>query len=136
MANRQRKVSKKGSNFEAVESVNDHLLPSAKELKELKEIDESLIPFLMERAEIEQNKRHQQNDEMVMLNKREQGFVHYIRYLALLLGFFIIAGSMFMSYMLIINNHVIAGSIFTGIGLLYVAYLFVSVANKNASPPK
>ncbi len=71
MANRQRKVSKKGSNFEAVESVNDHLLPSAKELKELKEIDESLIPFLMERAEIEQNKRHQQNDEMVMLNKRE-----------------------------------------------------------------
>ncbi len=43
---------------------------------------------------------------------------------------------MFMSYMLIINNHVIAGSIFTGIGLLYVAYLFVSVANKNASPPK
>lgn len=136
MANRQRKVSKKGANFEAIENVNDHLLPSAQELAEYKEVDETLVPFLKERAQIEQEKRHQFNDEIISLNKREQGLVHYIKYMALFLGFFIVMGSMYFSFNLIVEGHVLVGSIFTGVGLLYVAYLFVSIANKNVNPPQ
>jgi len=136
LAKRRREVKKKGSDYQAVEDVDDHLLPSAQELIEYKEVDPSLIPFLKERAQIEQEKRHQFNDDMVSLNKREQNYIHIIRYLALLFGFIIVAGAMLMSYLLITGEHVVIGTIFGGVGLLYVAYLFISVANRNVKPPK
>lgn len=136
MAKRRREVSKKGTDYQAVEHLDDHLLPSASELEEYKKVDPSLIPFLKDRAQIEQEKRHSFNEDILSLNRREQSLVHRIRYLALALGFLIIAGAMLMSYNLIIKGHVIVGSIFGGVGLIYVAYLFISVANKDITPPK
>jgi len=71
----------------------------------------------------------------VTLNKREQALTHGLNYAALIFGFLIVAGAMVMSYFLIVNSHVIVGSIFGGVALMYFAYLFISVINKNATPP-
>ncbi len=136
MAKRQRKVSKRGHNYDAVESLDDNLLPSARELVEYQKVDSDLVPFLKKRAEIEQEKRHDFNDEIIKLNRREQILTHGLNYAALACGFFIVMGAMAMSYMLIIKNFVVLGSIFGGVGLMYVAYLFISVINRGATPPK
>ncbi len=42
-------------------SIDDSLLPSAVELEKLKEIDPSIVPWIMARAEQEQNARHAWN---------------------------------------------------------------------------
>lgn len=136
MARRQRQVSKKGGDFDAVEHLDDNLLPSAQELIEYKEVDSTLVDFLKERAKLEQDKRHSFNDEMVVLNKREQALTHGINYLAVICGLLVILGGMYLSYILITLGHVTQGSIFGGVSMVYVAYLFISVANKKVSAPK
>jgi len=40
LAKRSREVKEKGGDFQATEHLDDHLLPSAKELKEYKDIDQ------------------------------------------------------------------------------------------------
>lgn len=136
MAKRERRVSKQGSDYRAFEKLDDNLLPSAQELISYKEVDPTLIDFLKERAKIEQDKRHEFNSEMITLNKREQRYTHGLNYLSVICGLVVILGAMYLSYTLITLGHVLSGSIFGGIGILYVTYLFISVANKGVSPPK
>lgn len=135
LAKRNRQVKKKGHDFHATEEVNDYILPSAQELVEYKAVDSSLIDFLKERAIIEQDERHSFNRDIVKINKREQKLHHGLNYAALFCGFAIIMAAMFLSYTLISLGNVLSGSVFGGIGVLYVAYLFISVINRSAKPP-
>lgn len=135
MAKRNRQVNKKGQDFHATEEVNDHLLPTPQELVEYKKVDPSIIEFLKERAIVEQDARHKFNGEIVKLNNREQKLNHGLNYAALFCGFIIIMAAMFLSYTLITLGHILGGSVFGGIGILYVAYLFLSVINKSVKPP-
>lgn len=135
MAKRNRQVQQRGTDFRATELLDDNLLPSPEDLIKYKEVDPSIIEFLKERAKIEQETRHEFNREIIKLNKREQKLTHGLNYAALFCGLIIILSAMFLSYTLITNGQVVTGSVFGGIGILYVAYLFISVINRKATPP-
>ena len=51
-------------------AIDDSLLPSANELEKLKEIDPSIIPWIMKRTEVEQDAR-------IEFNKNQNDFVMY-----------------------------------------------------------
>lgn len=131
MAQRNRKVAKRGNDYHATEQVDDNILPNASELAKYKSIDPDLIDFLKERAKIEQEQRHKFNNEVITLNKREQRLHHGLNYAALICGLIVIVLAMGLSYLLITKEQILVGTIFGGIGIGYVAYLFISVINKS-----
>lgn len=131
MAKRKREIQQTDTEYRASEQLDDHILPTAEELIRYKEVDPSIIEFLKERAKQEQNQRHKYNEEILIINKREQRLHHGLNYTALLFGFVIIMSAMYLSYLLISLGHVVSGSIFGGIGIFYVGYLFTSVVKRS-----
>jgi len=115
--------------------MDDHILPSPEELAQYKTLDSGIIDYLKIAASKEQDHRHKLDDEYIKLNKREQLFLHGIKILAVIAAFALAALLIWFSYWLITMGHTLEGTIFGGATLVYILYVFISIANNKARPP-
>lgn len=113
------------------EIFDDNLLPDASEIKKLSELDPTIIQWLKERAEKEQNFRHKTYISRVELVSKTEKGLRWVNYLGLLCSFVLLGGGMYLSYILIIKNYEILGSIFSGVLLISIASIFLSKVKSN-----
>lgn len=135
MAKQSRKASlsksenQQGHIFE--ETFDDSLLPDATEIQKLHQIDPDILNWLKDRAEKEQEFRHNAFSKRVrMVSKSEKGS-RWINYLGLFFSFILLSGGMFLSYTLIVEGHEVLGSVFSGVMLISIASIFMSKVKSN-----
>jgi uncharacterized membrane protein len=106
--------------------VDDNLLPSAEELEKLKQVDSSIVQWIMQRAEKEQETRLHFNTERMRLAHRDVGITQTSLWLAFILAIAILAlGGLF-----IYLGKEVAGTIFGGVGILVVIQSFLKFGRK------
>jgi uncharacterized membrane protein len=106
--------------------VDDNLLPPAEELEKLKRIDLSIIPWIMQRAEKEQDARLAFNRENSRLVHRELSTVQTSLWLAFALAIITLLLSAFFVY----TGKGVAASIFGGIGIVIIVQSFLKFGKK------
>lgn len=122
----------KNSQGHIVEEIfDDNLLPDAREIKALVELDPDIVQWLKQRAEKEQDFRHKSYTNRVKLVAKTEKGLRWINYLGLFFSFLLLGGGMYLSYTLIINEHEVLGSIFTGSVLIAIASIFMSKVKSN-----
>lgn len=136
MAKQQRRAHvRKGNNGEhqghIEETFDDSLLPDATEIARLQQLDPNMITWLKERAEKEQDFRHEFTREKLGMIKNTEKGERRVNYLGLICSFILLGVGMFISYMLITKDYVIVGSIFSGTTLLAIAALYMRKVKSN-----
>ncbi|MCL2101225.1 MAG: hypothetical protein FWH22_05875 [Fibromonadales bacterium] len=101
--------------------VQESLLPVPEELAKFKEIEPSIVSWMMQYADKEQEVRIRFNLERLDLTKGEQSIVKTSLWLAFVIAVFFIA----LSCVLIFCGLEIAGSIFGGAALLLCVQAFL-----------
>jgi uncharacterized membrane protein len=115
-----------GSQIEQTEIYNDNLLPDVSEIKGLMEVDPDIMKWLKDRAEKEQNFRHNAYfDKMKLLSKSESG-ARLINYLGLSFAFILLLCCLIIGGFLVYNKNIVVGTVFSGCGLLSVVALFIT----------
>jgi uncharacterized membrane protein len=111
--------NKSGAQVEQYESVDDGLLPDADELVKYKALDPTIIDWIKERAEKEQEMRHRFMDNKMAISNSalNKGFILDITILIISLA--VLSGGMVFSYLLISQGKAIAASLFGGGALLF-----------------
>lgn len=115
------------------EEVDDNLLPDAEEIAKLSEIDPNIMQWLKDRAEKEQDFRQKVFIEKLKLVKKNERGSRWINYAGLLFSFLLLGGGMYSSYMLIMADHTLVGTLFTGVVLITVASMFLSKVKGNGN---
>ncbi len=116
----------RGIQQEQTEVFDDNLLPEASEIKALSTIDPNILEWLKIRAEKEQEFRHQaHNKRNEIVDRNVRGEVS-INKLGLTYAFLIIIAGMGFSTFLIYLEHLISGTIFSGLTITYAAALFLN----------
>ncbi|MDR1370725.1 MAG: hypothetical protein LBJ72_11475 [Dysgonamonadaceae bacterium] len=106
--------------------VDDNLLPSAEELEKLKQVDPSIVPWIMQRAEKEQDTRLQFNRDQMRLAYKESGMTHCALWFAFVLAIVVL----FLSSLFIYLGKELAGTIFGGVGILILIQSFLKFGRK------
>jgi len=120
---RHQVVNKKGNRGVQVEQhefFDDNLLPDAEELFKLKELDPTVIDWIKERAEKEQDARIRFNDSKTDIVKKSQRDVYITDMVSLSFGFIIMLSGMFSTLFLFYFDKDVIGSLF-GAGTLIIA---------------
>lgn len=113
-----------GYHQENTEVFDDNLLPEAAEIQALHAIDPDILTWLKERAEKEQEFRHQAvNKRNDILNHDVKG-TQRLNFFGMTYAFLIIMGGMALSAFLIDRGNVVTGTFFGGATILYAAALF------------
>lgn len=125
----QNKISSTGNGVALEHNTvyDDSLLPAADELCKLHALDPTIISWIKERTEKEQDARIDFNKRRPTLALREINYSAIITFVGLLVSAAIIAGVFYLSYRLIIDGHENAGMLFGGgdvIGILMVINKF------------
>lgn len=121
-----------GFHHENTEVFDDNLLPDASEISALSQIDPNIIEWLKDRAEKEQDFRHEITKERTEILKCDIRGVRRINTLGMTYAFIIIMAGMVFSGYLISLGHLLTGSIFSGLTVIYAAALFYK--RKKDSP--
>jgi uncharacterized membrane protein len=111
-------------------AIDDSLLPSAIELEKLKEIDPSIIQWIMKRAEIEQDARIEFNrnqNEFVKYNLHKS---HKFNLIAIIFSFILFLVILGLSAFFIIKELPVAGTIFGGTAIIAAITFFIKAASK------
>jgi uncharacterized membrane protein len=124
----QRTRSVANRNSVAIEQtiVEDNLLPHAEELEKLKQIDPTIISWIMQRAEKEQETRMHFNMENIRLAHRNMGTTQTSLWLAFTLAVAILAFGALFIYL----GKEVAGTIFGGVGILVIIQSFLKFGRK------
>lgn len=121
-----------GHQLERVEVFDDNLLPEACEIERLKAIDPEIMIWLKERAEREQDFRHEAYNKKIKLLSKSENRVTFLNFYGILMSFLFLGGIIFFSYLIIINGMKIQGSIFSGATIVAVlSFLFRIPKNTN-----
>jgi uncharacterized membrane protein len=107
--------------------IDDNLLPSADELQKLKEIDPSIVSWILEHADKEQKERIAFNTGKLKLVMAE----HRIVISALWLAFGVLVIGMIMSSIFVFNNMEIAGTVFGGVFMIACVQAFLRFGRKR-----
>jgi len=113
-----------GIQHENTEVFDDNLLPDAAEIAALSQIDPDIINWLKERAEKEQDFRHEIFKKRTDILEEDVKGTQKLNMRGMTYAFLIIMTGMGFSAFLIWLNHVITGSIFSGLTVIYAAALF------------
>lgn len=135
MAKQHRRLQGKGQQFELSEELDDRLIPSPEELSRYAEVDPKLLDLFREAAIKEQLFRHAMHEKGMRLSFREQGLQHGLNFVGVIFAFLIGLAGLWYSYELIRLEKGVHGTVFGGLMLAYLIYLFVGIANKRAAPP-
>jgi uncharacterized membrane protein len=117
--------------FEHQENYEENLLPEAQELAKLKDVDPTLLPWLISRLEKEQDARLSFNDRQVSLLEKETQRNYTLTSTSLWLAFSVALTGMGFSAYLVANDLAIAGTIFAGVTLLSVVTAFLNFRKAN-----
>ena len=129
----QNKAQRVGNNsvVEQHTVIEESILPAADELKKLQEIDPSLVKWVMDRCEKEQNFRHEFSNGRLNLTKKDLNGTILINVLCIVFAFILILCGFAASIFLIKNGLNIAGTIFAGASIIGVGALFTRIPSKN-----
>ncbi len=124
----------KGHQVEVTSSYDDYPLPDADELCRLKELDPNIIDWLKNRAEKEQEFRHEvTRDRNRIVEKNSKG-ERSINRLGLVCAFLIMMFFGGCSFWLLHEGKTLVGSAFTGVSILMAAAIFAG--RKIPKPPQ
>lgn len=115
----------RGVQQEQTEVFDDNLLPDACEIQALAVLDPNILEWLKSRAEKEQDFRHLAHTKRNEIIDRNVKGEIAINKLGLTYAFLIIISGMAFSSFLIYLDHVITGTIFSGLTITYAAALFI-----------
>jgi uncharacterized membrane protein len=107
--------------------IDDSLLPCAAELEKLKEIDPSIIQWIMKRTEIEQDARISFNKDAVRLNIDSSQKIHRFNFTALILSFLLFISVLALSGFFVYKGLTVEGSLFGGSALIVAIIYFVKI---------
>lgn len=117
-------------------AIDDSLLPSAAELEKLKEVDPTIITWIMQRTEIEQNARIKNNQDILDLNKMNIKNIHSFNKTSLILGFILFIVTLLLSAYFIYSGLPTQGTIFGGasifVTILYFSKVIISSRSKRS----
>ncbi len=113
-----------GYHSENTEVFDDNLLPDAAEITALHALDPNILQWLKERAEKEQEFRHQVFSKRTDILEQDVKGTQSLNKMGMTYAFLIIMSGMGFSAFLIYLDHVLTGSIFSGLTILYAAALF------------
>lgn len=111
--------------------IDDSLLPSADELEKLNSISKSILPWIMERTEKEQDARIDFNRERMNLAKNEQKQRFRYDMTALMFAFVIVLIFIGAAIYLIANEKYVSGSIFGGAVVVLLVKYFISSSKQK-----
>lgn len=114
----------KGFQHENTEVFDDNLLPEAKEIEALSKIDPDILNWLKERAEKEQDFRHEIFKKRTDILENDVIGTQKLNMRGMTYAFIIIMSGMGFSALLIYLEHLITGTIFSGLTIIYAAALF------------
>lgn len=120
----------RGLTFEQKTVVDDNLLPSADELAKLDGISKDIIPWIMSRAEKEQDARIKFNEDRMRLSEKDLKFAHKYNIIALVMAFVIVMLFLSASFYLIITGKEIIGTIFAGGTIAAIVSYFLNAKKK------
>lgn len=127
----QNKVcDKSGLTLEHNTIYDDNLLPSADELAKLNSVSDKIIPWIMERTEMEQNARIKFNEDRMDIAKKDFKHNHTYNFTALIMAFIIVLLFVSLSFYLILNGQETIGTIFAGSTIVLIVSYFLK-ASKN-----
>ena len=106
--------------------VDDNLLPSAEELAKLKQVDPSIVEWILRRTEKEQDTRLKYNTENMQLAHKDMGITRT----ALWLAFFLAIATLSLGALFVYLGKEVAGTIFGGVGVLVVIQSFLKFGRK------
>jgi len=132
----QNKLSKSNGGDLCLEqnvAIDDSLLPSALELEKLKEVDPSIIPWIMQRTEIEQNARIEHNKEIVELNRINLYKTHGFNKLSLVLGFLLFIVTLLLAAYFVYAGLPTQGTIFGSASILVAVVYFSKIIGTSHS---
>lgn len=119
-----RNQSGQGFHQENTEVFDDNLLPDATEITALHALDPNILDWLKERAEKEQEFRQKSFMRKADILEYDVKGTQKLNMWGMTYAFLIIMGGMGFSAFLIYLGHVLTGSIFSGLTILYAAALF------------
>jgi uncharacterized membrane protein len=130
----QNKLSnnKNGVMLEQNTVYDDSLLPSADELAKLSSISEDIVPWVMKRAEVEQDARINFNKEKTILIKSDMAHTHIYNFFALIMAFIITLFLLLASCYFIVKGYSVAGTVFAGGTIALIIFYFLN-SPKNKS---
>lgn len=124
----------RGTQQEQTEIFDDNLLPDATEIAALANLDPNILEWLKSRAEKEQDFRHQAFNRRTEILAGDIKGDQRINIIGLILAFLIIMGGMAFSSYLISLGHLVTGTIFSGLTIVYAAALFIK--GRKTEPAK
>lgn len=135
MAKQQRKQqivkSPHGQGHLVEEVFDDNLLPDAKEIERLHQMDPHILEWLKTRAEKEQDFRHiAYAKKLEIADKNERNF-RQINKMGLTFSFIIVLAGMLFSAFLIYLGHTTIGTIFAGGIILGIVLAFLKKVNNE-----
>ena len=118
--------SHQGSGFqhENTEIFDDNLLPDASEISALSQIDPDILNWLKERAEKEQDFRHENFKKRTEILEADVKGTQALNKIGMTYAFLIVMSGMGFSAFLIYLGHLLTGSVFSGLTITYAAALF------------
>lgn len=131
--NRVARTNRGDSMLEQNISIDDSLLPNAAELEKLKDVDPTIIEWILRRTEIEQDARIRFNDNRVRLADFDLHKIHSFNKTALWFGFLSFLAILTLSGFLIYKGLHIEGTIFGGTAIFGCVMFFIkaSIASKT-----
>ena len=112
-------------------SIDDNMLPSAIELEKLKEIDPNIIPWIMSRAEQEQNARLEWNKTQGEIMRYDVKITHRFNFTAIVLAFVLFLVIIGASVYFIAKGLNVTGTIFGSTVIITGIIFFLQVVHKN-----
>ena len=118
---------RRGVQLEQQTTFDDSLLPPAEELSRLKEVNPSIIQWIMERTEKEQEARIKFNNERMRLVHRDMNTTQMSLWLAFTLAIAILGlGGLFIAL-----GKEVTGTILSGVGVFVVVQSFLKFGRKQ-----
>lgn len=110
---------------------DNNLLPSAEELSKLKAVSPEIVPWILNRAEMEQNARIKFNEDRMDLAMLEAKRNNRYRFTSLIMAFLITITFLALSFLLITNGFEIVGTIFAGGTIAIIVSFFLKRNNEH-----
>lgn len=112
-------------------SIDDSLLPNAAELERLKDIDPSIVTWIMARAEQEQNARHAWNRAQSEIMTSDVKKIHRFNFTAIILAFILFLTIVGASVFFIVKGLNVQGTIFGSTAIITGVVFFLQVIHRN-----
>ena len=131
---RQNKLAKNRNGevwLEENTAIDDNLLPSAVELEKLKEVDPTIIDWILKRTEIEQDARITFNNDRVRITEYDLKKFHRFNFTALVLAFLLFVIVLGISAIFVYFNLPVQGTIFGGTAITVAIVYFLRVISRS-----